>query len=97
MSVKTVFYGKKQEQDIRGSSFRTDEITLTSLTNWRTPDSNETDLWEIGYYFKEKSDGSGFVLMRSEKRQLNNQDALLEDGAESELTGQGGGSPFALF
>jgi general secretion pathway protein J len=81
---KVVFYGKKKEQEISGNKHRLDEIYLTTLTNWRKPDSKETDLWEIGYYFGEKQ--SGYTLMRREKRELSNDLAPLEGGIVFELS-----------
>lgn len=65
---------------------RHDGLYLTSLTNWRKPDSQETDLWEVGYYFKQKPDGSGWILMRREKRALSNDFPALEGGVEYEMT-----------
>jgi prepilin-type N-terminal cleavage/methylation domain-containing protein len=82
----TFFYGKKEEKDIRGNKYRLDSLSLTTLTNWRKPDSKETDLWEVGYFFKEKADGSGHVMMRREKRNLNTQESSLEDETEYEIT-----------
>jgi len=84
---KTVFYGKKQEQEAGGNKHRLDSIYLTTLTNWRKPNSKEIDLWEVGYYFKEKPDGSGYTLMRHEKRELNKNVPPLEGGIDYEITG----------
>jgi general secretion pathway protein J len=82
----TFFYGKNEEVETEGSKLRHDSLSLTTLTNWRKPDSKETDLWEVGYRFKEKSDGSGYVLVRREKRELNKDVPPLEDGVEYEIT-----------
>ncbi len=82
----TFFYGKSEEVETGGSKFRHDSLSLTTLTNWRKPDSKETDLWEVGYSFEEKSDGSGYVLVRREKRELNTDVPPLEGGVEYEIT-----------
>ncbi len=86
MTGKTVFYGKKQEQKTGGNELRTDSLYLTTLTNSRKRGSKETELCEVGYYFKEKPDGSGNVLMRHDKRELSNDIAPLEGGVEYEIT-----------
>jgi len=80
---KTRFYGKKQEQDAPAGKQRLDSLYLTTLTNWRRAGTKETDLWEVGYFFKEKSDGSGQVLLRQERRDLGDENAT---PAEYELT-----------
>jgi len=82
----TFFYGKDEEVETEGGKFRHDSFSLTTLTNWRKPDSKETDLWEVGYSFEEKSDGSGYVLVRREKRELNQDVPPLEGGVEYEIT-----------
>lgn len=82
----TFFYGKKEEKDVRGNKLRLDSLSLTTLTNWRKPDSKETDLWEVGYFFKEKADGSGYVMMRRERRNLNTQESASEEETEYEIT-----------
>jgi type II secretion system protein J len=82
----TFFYGKKEEKDVRGNKYRLDSLSLTTLTNWRKPDSKETDLWEVGYFFKEKADGSGYVMMRRERKDLNTQESSLEEETEYEIT-----------
>jgi type II secretion system protein J len=83
---KTVFFGKKEEHEINGKTQRMDSIYLTPLTNWRTPNSKESELWEIGYYFKEKPNGSGYTLMRHEKRLLSSDVLPLEGGIDYEIT-----------
>ncbi len=85
-AVTTIFYGKKVQPDTGDETKRNDGLYLTTLTNWRTPDTKETDLWEVGYYFKEKPDGSGSVLMRREKRILSADVPALEGGVEYEMT-----------
>jgi hypothetical protein len=86
----TVFYGKKDE--VEGGSgagnenIRHDSISLTTLTHWRKFESKETELWEVGYFFKEKQDGKGFALFRREKRELNKEVPALEGGVEYEIT-----------
>ena len=82
----TFFYGKKEEKEVSGNKYRLDSLSLTTLTNWRKPDSKETDLWEVGYFFKEKPDGSGYVMMRRERRNLNTQESSLEEETEYEIT-----------
>ncbi len=82
----TFFYGKKEEKDVSGNKLRLDSLSLTTLTNWRKPDSKETDLWEVGYFFKEKPDGSGYVMMRRERRNLNTGESSLEEETEYEIT-----------
>lgn len=89
-SVPTVFYGKKEELDSRGGGesrkVRHDSIALTTLTNWRRRDSSEMELWEVGYFFREKPDGTGHVLIRREKRELSKDVPALEGGVEYEIT-----------
>ncbi len=86
-AVTTIFYGKKAESDTGlGTSSRHDSLSLTTLTNWRRPSSKETDLWEVGYDFKEKPDGTGWDLMRREKRELSKDTPALEGGVEYEMT-----------
>jgi hypothetical protein len=82
----TVFAGKKEEVEIDGEKRRFDSLSLTTLTNFRRPDSKEMDLWEVGYYFQEKPDGKGRVLIRREKRELSKDSLVLEGGVEYELT-----------
>jgi hypothetical protein len=59
---------------------------MTTLTNWRKPDSKETDLWELGYHFEETADGTGRMLMRREKRELSKDVPLLEGGVDYEIS-----------
>ncbi len=82
----TIFYGKKVQPDPGDEKKRYDELYLTTLTNWRRPDSKETDLQEVGYYFKQKPDGSGYVMMRREKRELSRDVPALEGGVEYAMT-----------
>ncbi len=82
----TIFDGKKEEVENSGENIRHDSITLTTLTHWRKPDSKEMELWEVGYFFKEKPDGSGYTLFRREKRELNKDVPALEGGDEYEIT-----------
>lgn len=81
-----VFYGKKDEIEIEGEKRRNDSIYLTTLTNWRKPDSKETEMWEVGYYFEERPDTKIRVLMRREKRELSKDPPPLEGGVAFELT-----------
>jgi len=86
MNVPTLFSGKKVQPETGNEKSRYDELYLTTLTNWRRPDSKETDLWEVGYYFKQKPDGTGFVMMRREKRELSKDVPALEGGVEYVMT-----------
>jgi type II secretion system protein J len=84
--VITIFNGKKEQTDSTDEKSRHDSITLTTLTNWRSPNTKETDLWEVGYFFKQKPDGSGYVMMRREKRELSKDSPAGEGGIEYEIT-----------
>jgi len=81
----TFLYGKKAETEGEEKQ-RIDSIDLTTLTNWRKPDSREMDLWEVGYHFKDRPDGTGRMLVRREKRELSKDIPPLEGGVEYELT-----------
>lgn len=65
---------------------RFDSLALTTLTNWRKPDSKEMDLWEVGYRFEERLDGKGRVLIRREKREIDGDSTPLEGGTDYEVT-----------
>jgi general secretion pathway protein J len=82
----TIFDGKEEEVESGGEKIRHDSITLTTLTNWRKPDSKEMELWEVGYFFEEKPDGNGYTLYRREKRELSKDVPALEGGVEYEIT-----------
>ena len=82
----TIFDGKEDEVENGGEKGRHDSITLTTLTNWRKPDSKEMELWEVGYFFEEKPDGSGYTLFRREKRELSKDVPALEGGIDYEIT-----------
>ncbi|HLE40076.1 MAG TPA: type II secretion system protein GspJ [Nitrospirota bacterium] len=86
MSGTTIFYGKKEEAGTGNDRRRLDSISMTTLTNWRKPDSKETDLWEVGYHFEETADGKGHALLRREKRELSKDIPLLEGGVDLEIT-----------
>ncbi len=88
VAYNAVFYGKKDEVGTEGVKRRHDSLALTTLTNFPRPDSKETELLEVGYYFKEKADGKGYSLMRREKRELTQELKPLEGGVEYELTDQ---------
>jgi general secretion pathway protein J len=81
---ETFFYGKKYEAEEDKQRF--DSIYLTTLTNWRKPDSREMELWEVGYFFQERPEGKGRVLMRKEKRELSRDVPPREGGVDYELT-----------
>jgi len=81
---ETFLYGKKFETEEKKQRF--DSIYLTTLTNWRKPDSKEMELWEVGYFFQERPDGTGRVLMRKEKRELSKDIPRREGGVDYELT-----------
>ena len=82
----TILYGKKAEAGGGEDKVRHDSLSLTTLTNWRKPDSKDTELLEVGYFFKEKPDGSGYSLFRREKRDLSADVPPLEGGVEYEIT-----------
>ncbi len=82
----TILYGKKAEAGEGEDKVRHDSLSLTTLTNERRPDSKETELLEVGYFFKEKPDGSGYSLYRREKRELSADVPPLEGGVEYEIT-----------
>jgi len=86
LTGQTIFYGKKVVFGSGDDQQRYDSLSLTTLTNWRTPNSKETDLWEVGYFFKEKSDGTGYVMMRREKRELSTTVPAGEGGVEYQIT-----------
>jgi general secretion pathway protein J len=81
---ETIFYGKQSTtaQDEK----RYDSISLTTLTNWRKPDSKESDLWEVGYRFDEQPDKSTRVMVRNEKRELSKDHPPLEGGTDFIIT-----------
>lgn len=88
--VPMIFYGTKEapldQLTAGGEGVRRDSLSLTTLTNWRRPDSPETELWEVGYFFREKPEGAGYTLFRREKRQLSPTVPALEGGDEFEIT-----------
>jgi hypothetical protein len=83
---ETFFYGKKFETDQENQRF--DSIYFTTLSNYygRTPNSPEMELWEVGYFFQERPDGAGRVLMRKEKRVLSKDVPPREGGVDYEIT-----------
>ncbi len=83
---ETVFEGKPSTT--MEDEPRFDSLTLTTLTNWRKPDSREMDLWEVGYRFEERPDGSGRVLVRREMRELTEDSKSLEEWTDYEVTDQ---------
>jgi general secretion pathway protein J len=85
MSV-TFLRGRKAEDE--DTKDRIDSISLTTLTdpNARQPDSPETGLWEVGYFFQERPEDKKRVLMRREKRELSADVPPGEGGVEYELT-----------
>ena len=86
----TILYGKKEEAGEGNEQTRHDSLTLTTLTNFHTPGTKETELLEAGYFFREKPDGTGYTLFRREKRDLSAAPPL-EGGDEYELTDRVGG------
>ncbi len=101
MNPLTIFYGKMvlsdTGSDSSGNAIHFDELYMTTLTNWRRPGTPETDLCEVGYYFKQKPDGSGYTLMRREKRELNPAVPALEGGVEYGLTDRVKGLQFQYY
>jgi general secretion pathway protein J len=93
--AETIFYGKKSEsfQDEQ----RYDSISLTTLTNWRKPESEESDLWEVGYRFDEQPDKNTRVMVRNEKRELSNDQPPLEGGADFIITDRVKGLRLSYF
>ncbi len=85
-AVVTIFDGKKNEVQTKDEKTRHDSITLTTLTNSRRLNSKETELWEVGYFFQEKQNGSGYVMMRREKRELSKDVPAGEGGYEYEIS-----------
>lgn len=82
---ETIFYGK-QSTTAQGEQ-RYDSISLTTLTNWRKPDSKESDLWEVGYRFNDQPDNNTRVMVRNEKRELGkDQPPPLEGGTDFIVT-----------
>ena len=81
---ETIFYGKKSTTTENEPRF--DGVALTTLTNWRKPDSRETDLWEVGYRFETGPEGDGQVLVRREKRDLDKERTPLEGGTDMIIT-----------
>lgn len=82
----TLFFGKKVEHEVDGEKLRTDSLSLTTLTNWRRPNTKETQLWEVGYFFQEKPEGNGRTLMRRERRILGSSAAFAEEAMEYSLS-----------
>jgi len=93
----TILYGKKAEAGEGEDKVRRDSLSLTTLTNWRKPNSKETELLEVGYFFKEKPDGSGYSLYRREKRELSADVPPLEGGVEYEITDRVEGLQFRYY
>lgn len=91
------FYGKKVEVGEGDEKARHDSLALTTLTNWRKPDSKETELLEVGYFFKEKPEGNGYSLFRREKRELSKDSPALQGGVEYELTDRVEGLQFRYY
>jgi general secretion pathway protein J len=92
----TILYGKKTEAGVGDDKVRRDSLSLTTLTNWRKPGSQETELLEVGYFFKEKPDG-GYSLYRREKRELSADVPPLEGGVEYEITDRVEGLQFRYY
>ncbi len=86
--IPTIFFGKKDDAGTGNETLRHDSLSLTTLRDplSRRMNSKETDLWEVGYFFKEKADGTGYVLTRREKRELSKDVPALEGGIEYEIT-----------
>jgi hypothetical protein len=84
----THFLGKKEEAEVEGKKVRRDGLSLSTRTNWRRPGTKEMDLWTVGYFFRERPDGSGYVLMRKERRSLEVVNGALAGETEYEVTDQ---------
>jgi hypothetical protein len=86
-AIITILDGKKEEAQTGDEESRHDSITLTTLTNSRSSlNTKETELWEVSYFFKEKPGGTGYVMMRREKRELSKDVPAGEGGYEYEIT-----------
>jgi len=82
--TETFFYGKKSGSGPDAARF--DTLAFTTLTNWRRPNTKETELWEVGYWFEETAEKNGKALLRKEKRELNKDTPPLEGGTDFMLT-----------
>ncbi len=85
-AIVTALIGKKEEAQTGDVKSRYDNITMTTLTNTRRLNSKETELWEVGYFFKQKPEGPGYILMRREKRELSKDVPAGEGGFEYEIS-----------
>lgn len=83
---ETFFTGRKSGAEQNAPRF--DGLGLTTLTNWRRPNTKESELWEVGYWFEETPDREGRVLLRKEKREVSKDSAPLEGGEDFVLTNQ---------
>ncbi len=82
----TIFYSSKEEVGDGEEKVRHDSLALTTLSNFPRPGSKETELVEVGYFFREKPDGSGYTLFRREKRDIGPDSPPLEGGVAYEIT-----------
>lgn len=82
---ETIFYGKGTDATAE-EGLRLDSISLTTLTNWRRPDSKEMNLWEVGYRIEAQPDNTGKLLIRREKRELVKESPPLEGGTDLVVT-----------
>jgi general secretion pathway protein J len=81
---ETIFEGRQSSPD--QNQTRLDSVSLTTLTNWRKPNSSEMDLWEVGYRFEEKPEGNGYEMIRREKRGFGSDNIPGEGGTDLEIT-----------
>jgi hypothetical protein len=81
---ETVFFGKSS--GTAEDELRFDELSLTTLTNWRRPETKEMDIWEVGYRFEVRPETGDRVMVRREKRELGKESPPLEGGTDYVVT-----------
>lgn len=86
-SLKEAYFrGKKVEEEVNGTTVRVDSISLTTLALWRSPGSTESGLWDVGYFFRERQDGTGMDLLRRERKDPGSDASEIAAEAVYELT-----------
>lgn len=91
------FRGKKEEEEVNGTLVRVDSISLTTIAPWRTPGTAESGLREVGYFFREREDGTGIDLFRREKRDPGSTAADAADEVEYKLSDKIAGLRFRYY
>ena len=92
---ETFFFGMKREDQEQNRRY--DGIFFTTLTNWRRPGTREMALWEVGYTFEDRADGTGRILVRKEKRELSKDVPPREGTIDTALTEKVAGLRFRYF